>query len=465
VFAGVSGQQDISGALTLYISGRMEGSIEPCGCVSNQIGGLARRDSFFIHLGKESAEAILIENGNLTTGRGKTDPIKFQTIVSALNKMGYDILNLGEKDATLGLDFLKNVEQRAKFYFLSANLATTNGKHPFQPSVVVTRQVDGKPVRVGFIGVIGSVLGSRVRPTQEKFVMDDPAQAIESELPKLRPKADIIILLAHTTVDDAKKLADKFPEIDLVLHGYGGAALPSIQPNRGSTTRARLVGTGNAGKYLGKLDLAIDKDRKVVSKNLKAVSMGEKIPDSPDVRDMINLYLTAVKAKGLSDPGTTRTQTRGGTYIGSIKCQACHMDEFKVWQKSRHLQAAKTLVSEGKQNDTSCLRCHTTGWGYPTGFVSVEKTAHMADVGCESCHGVGSNHAANPKKGYGKVSAKDCTRCHDRENSPNFKYTKALAKISHKKPKETKPPGTPRATPRAGNPALGGPQARAPKGQ
>jgi len=36
--------------------------------------------------------------------------------------MGYDGVNVGEKDLTMGLKFLSEVSQKAKFPFISANL-------------------------------------------------------------------------------------------------------------------------------------------------------------------------------------------------------------------------------------------------------------------------------------------------------------------------------------------------------
>ena len=81
--------------------------------------------------------------------------------------------------------------------------------------------------------------------------------------------------------------------------------------------------------------------------------------------------------------------------------------------------------------DRECLTCHTVGFGFQTGFVTIETTSNLPDVGCENCHGVGGNHVENPWKGYGQVTKANCLTCHTTQNSPNFDYDVYLPTIRH----------------------------------
>jgi hypothetical protein len=45
------------------------------------------------------------------------------------------------------------------------------------------------------------------------------------------------------------------------------------------------------------------------------------------------------------------------------------------------------------RTDATCLKCHTTGHGQPTGFTSIEQTPNLVGNSCEGCHGPGSKHA------------------------------------------------------------------------
>jgi len=109
------------------------------------------------------------------------------------------------------------------------------------------------------------------------------------------------------------------------------------------------------------------------------------------------------------------------TFIGVKKCKTCHYKETKRWKKMKHAEAWEKLPDADKKKPL-CIKCHVTGYGKPGGFVSEEKTPHMAAVQCESCHGAGSAHvkaatddAAEDKikSLINKVPANTCVKCHD----------------------------------------------------
>lgn len=100
-------------------------------------------------------------------------------------------------------------------------------------------------------------------------------------------------------------------------------------------------------------------------------------------------------------------------YIGAKKCKACHMKQFKAWSETTMAKSFENLkpgvkADEKKKagldpakdytTDKDCLRCHTTGYGKPGGFVSLEKTPDLIDVQCESCHGPGADFSQIMKK-------------------------------------------------------------------
>lgn len=145
-------------------------------------------------------------------------------------------------------------------------------------------------------------------------------------------------------------------------------------------------------------------------------------------------------------------------YKGSKSCKKCHIPQFKSWEKGKKGQALEVLkpgeASEAKtkhgldpakdySQDESCLKCHVTGFGHPSGYSTpdpedkraVRRAKSLSGVGCESCHGPGSAyikifeeitkskrkykveelHAA----GLSKLEASRCTTCHNDE-SPTF---------------------------------------------
>ena len=89
----------------------------------------------------------------------------------------------------------------------------------------------------------------------------------------------------------------------------------------------------------------------------------------------------------------------GQTYTGAKECASCHFKQYMAWKKTGH---AKTfgLLTAKYENDTKCLKCHTTGYGEPTGYKTAADT-NLQGTTCEACHGPGSRHGEICKK-YGK---------------------------------------------------------------
>jgi len=171
--------------------------------------------------------------------------------------------------------------------------------------------------------------------------------------------------------------------------------------------------------------------------------------------------------------------------IGAPKCKTCHKaktgDQWKIWTESAHARAFETLASEESrkiasgqglgdpQQEEACLKCHATKASLGTGAMVNEKGkyADSEGVGCESCHGPGSDYKSkkvmvDPEaaRAAGLVmigNADGCTQCHN-EESPTFKgfdFDKRWAEIAHPVPsKEVVQADTPAAVPARPDSAL-----------
>jgi len=138
------------------------------------------------------------------------------------------------------------------------------------------------------------------------------------------------------------------------------------------------------------------------------------------------------------------------TFVGTEGCK-CHKNEVKEWQDSKHGKAFETLLADkrGKgekkamkkakldpdkdySKDEKCLKCHTAGYGDIGGFEAIDKTPDLAGVGCEMCHGAGSEYRkihkekdvnftlAEAKEAGEIFPAKDnpCKDCHESKDTP-----------------------------------------------
>ena len=86
-----------------------------------------------------------------------------------------------------------------------------------------------------------------------------------------------------------------------------------------------------------------------------------------------------------------------------------------------------TLVERHKEFHLDCVGCHVTGYNQPGGSnVTHHLDGALQNVGCESCHGPGSLHAANPTATPATIvratSESTCVACHNDEHSDLFDF-------------------------------------------
>lgn len=114
-------------------------------------------------------------------------------------------------------------------------------------------------------------------------------------------------------------------------------------------------------------------------------------------------------------------------YVGVSACKECHRKNHVTWLREEkthngsHRRGFQVLKIPARKNP-KCLKCHSTGYGHETGFKSLEETPHLANVGCESCHGPGGLHVELAKKKPDPATVKDwlvpapdkesCIYCH-----------------------------------------------------
>jgi len=125
-------------------------------------------------------------------------------------------------------------------------------------------------------------------------------------------------------------------------------------------------------------------------------------------------------------------------YVGSAACQPCHEKEFITFQSfSRKSHSFQSIVRMEKglppEKIRQCYSCHTTGYGKPGGFISVEQTPELKNAGCEVCHGPGGVHILDPDSSNIRksVTIALCNDCHTEERTLAFRYKPTLFAGSH----------------------------------
>ena len=102
-------------------------------------------------------------------------------------------------------------------------------------------------------------------------------------------------------------------------------------------------------------------------------------------------------------------------------CKKCHKKQYESWVETPMANAFYSLEAGEKAEekkkvgldpnkdyttDPECLKCHATGHGKPSGFVSMDATEELHGVTCEACHGPGSGYQAEAIKGTDESAEK-----------------------------------------------------------
>ena len=413
--------------LTLLISGEELGYLEPCGRAEGQLGGFPRRDSLIQQLAVKGRTLLPVANGDLIDDASRQSELKAEIGFAALKEMGYVAYNIGERDLLLGIDRLEYLQDTSGIPFLSANLFHGENR-VFRPFVIHTANLHGSQIQVAIVGVLSQSFEIQVENAGVDLRLENSVAVLRGLVEKLNQAADLIVLLAHADLAESEGLASTFPQIDVVVSGHEREELHEDPVFVENTV---LLNTGTKGKAVGQLDIRWSDDRTGPDYEFQAVSLSERLPDSPRMIGLLTLYQQMLTAENLSEELEREPPATGGVYVGSGNCKECHAEAYTIWKKSKHAHAYQTLVSHGHAADPECLPCHTVGFGFQTGFVNMETTPDLPDVGCENCHGVGGNHVKNPQKGYGQVTRANCLTCHTAQNSSKFDYDAYLPRIRH----------------------------------
>jgi nitrate/TMAO reductase-like tetraheme cytochrome c subunit len=502
----------------LVITGQTYGYLQPCGCSRPQLGGLERRANLIASLKSVGWPVAGIDLGDLLPVESlipKQGIMKYGTTLNALREMGYIAIGVGKAEITNGL--FQIVEQYTSQQapppaMLCGNVGSLIGGE-FVPRAEAFPRPDGKPtvglvevsqvgtVPVGITAVIAPSVAKEVAALGRKTLVSFSDLATElkaavKELAAHPKKPQLNVLLLQGTLAEAKQVPGEFPLFDVIVC-LSPEPLPPEAPTlvAGAAGRKTLiVQVGWKGQRVGVLGVF---NRPGGGFDLKyhVVALGEEYntPGAEDVArkanttlGLLDKYAEQVKADNLLrqlKPFQHPAQATDAklAFVGSEKCFTCHAVEAAKWKETAHshaMEALETIAKRPAQRnyDPECVVCHTVGFGYRTGYQNDVSTPHLRHVGCESCHGPGSGHVANPKDvkllalqspwrklrtdrlpslatmdKLAKLSEADraryplpeaearmvkavsnhCQSCHDHENDPLFDLYKYWPKIHH----------------------------------
>jgi hypothetical protein len=508
----------------LLLSGQTYGFVQPCGCSRPQQGGLERRAVLVRQLREKGWTVAGFDLGDLAPQKAAVRDqalLKYRTTMNALREMGYVAVALGKTEFDLGVDNLlaEYALQKEQIPFtLAGNLRGVADKKPVprevrfppidpakskRPLVGIAEVADVAGVGVGVVAIAGKSLGEEVAKEHPDLNFEDQAAVIKRALASLaaaQKKPEVHVLLYQGTADEARALAKDHTQFDVILCQAEDSEPPQF-PERVNNGKTNIIQVGHKGRYVGvvgafkKQGGGFDLAYQLIPLGEEYITPGkteEEARKANPVLAVLEGYAETVRDRNflakvpkVAHPSQIQAKDLNVSYVGSEKCQGCHAAESAKWHDTKHSHALDALEKIAKRPglrnlDGECVICHTVGLAYKTGYENQKATPHLAHVGCESCHGPGSAHAADPRNATllslqspwklkpesrmpdlatikkigalphaerGTVPLKPeqqqvvnlvssmCAKCHDGENDPHFDIFTYWPKVAHTFPK------------------------------
>ena len=451
--------------LTLFVTGRLHGYIEPCGCtgLTNQKGGLLRRHTCQKMLQAKGWDPVSIDAGNMIRRFGQQPAIKLKTAYKSIAKiMKYDAIGMGVDDMKVsGGDMLLSIEEAkqdegAPTPFTSANMSLFEDDSYIAPFRIVEK--NGK--KIGVLSAVGAehIKKAMAAGANDAFTLQMPEVAIASVVRNPQFAAcDVKVLLIQSEPENCKQIAAKFPVFDLVVTA-GGAGDPTLQPEAIQARNghvSQMIQCGVKGMYVGVVGIDFGADGSKAIK-YQRVALDASFEDSPPVKKVFLDYQNELKTLwegGDLQDIKPRLHPSGHKFVGSEACRDCHEEEYDIWldghkgEGGPHAKATADRTDPGERTwvkrhfDPECVSCHVTGWNpqnyypYETGYTDLKKDVLLHGNGCENCHGPGSGHIVaedgvdddlkeklrkEVRVTIKEAKARTCYECHDLDNSPDY---------------------------------------------
>lgn len=447
----------------IFMVGNRRGAVRPCDCKDWQGGGMERELTYFNLKARDGIPALKLDSG-FFTDPSPTYRERLSTLYAfmGLERLSYDAINVGALDMGLGLSVLRRSAELFSLPLISANVRDPQTGKPLFPPLreILVRDASGREIaRVGIIGISNVVQpmysqGSLIRfglpgivapsPTPvggsipREYIVRPAVDTLREELPGLRERCEVIIVLSWLNVVAAHELARQVEGIDILVAGDHPHDVPPPVEQEGDTI---IVAPDKQGSHVNEVLVRFDETKGKTFIPHDPVELDVSMKKHPDVTPFHQAHMIAYRECSAEYSGSDHPRH----YAGALTCRICHLVQYDRWKRSPHARAFRSLESRGQTQNPLCLSCHSTGLMQPGGFRSAAQTPDMSGVQCEACHGPARDHIAwayrvwrddfqgtspesrnyNPERlprAGRALDAASCVKCHNLQNSPGFDF-------------------------------------------
>jgi 5'-nucleotidase / UDP-sugar diphosphatase len=284
IFLPVASFAEGNRTITILYTGFVEGNIAPyalCGCGAKRSGGLARRAHIIESIRKDKRSVLLLDCGAVFDPQIDNAELHLK----AMGLMGYDALNLGSPELHFGKEFLERTHSQVSFPYVASNLFYGGSRLPWTREYII-KDVGG--IKVAILGILDpDDLKNISRQDDAKgFEVIPPEAALNRLLPKVRGKADLVILLSQLDEVKNRALVEAARGVDVIVSS-GRSSISYKEPFENT---AVILHTGFEGMTLGLVTITLDDKRGFSVSERRDVPLDRSVPNNVEILGLVETY-------------------------------------------------------------------------------------------------------------------------------------------------------------------------------
>lgn len=235
---------------------------------------------------------LITHSGDFNTGTPESDLLNAAPDIAAFNAMGLDVSAVGNHEFDKDFSVLRKQIRQARYPLVMANIKAKNPDDFYISPYVIKRKANKN---ICIIGVTtNKIKGIMLKSKENKIVLLDTVEAVKEQI-KNFPKQSLVLVLSHIGVDDSRhegagnifddELAAKVSGISVIIGGHSHSTL--YKPKKINDTL--ILQAGCYGEKIGRLDLEIADNNKIVNYKYKIIDINSK-DKSPKIAALIDKY-------------------------------------------------------------------------------------------------------------------------------------------------------------------------------
>ena len=309
---------DASGTFTLIYSGEEQGQLGLHGCGTEQVGGLSRRQIVIQSLREKHADSLNLHTGNILSPTDPNNELIYQIALEALDEMNYDAFFLGPHDLCLPVDSLQALHaNHPNLPVVCTNFFSANTSS-FVPYIL---QNTPSQVKVALIGLISKSYETEVTAYNPDITLISPEEALDALGEEIAAKSDVVVGVFHGSEVEAHELAEQFSWLDVLIlarNESAGTSSPAIVRN------TAIVTNPAKGEAVGVLEIGLDANLSVVSRQKYRVEVSERIAPDENLETLLALYHSLSESSDFDGNGGIPTgRAIHITYFHKRGCRKC----------------------------------------------------------------------------------------------------------------------------------------------